>query len=313
MADNAYKRAMDHVKFDERFEDRAIALLKRESQKYRRNRRSVLFAFCAAAVAACAVFAVLLWRTPGSDRTAQYAAQTTEAVTAEAAGFSAAPTEDSRRVAVSSEYGGGEASYKTPDPGEVLVTEEVRRAAEDGTNEGKYFFVHIYVLAPEQYANNFSGYIYNGRTIAEWSELVDLSKGEYPYSEYNMDHGGSITEEQFQELEKQAKALDAAENYDAAREAYDTIITPMLDEARAEREKAEAGRLKNLGYDVFLADTWEYKGKGEKQPCEILAGVLSKEQITGFAADSECGYMIEWVHNGDGVVDWDEYKAEKGR
>lgn len=311
MTENAYKRALSNAMFDEKFEDKTIALLEKESLKNRRNRRIAAIACCGTAAAACAVLAILLWGTPNNgDRMTQYVAQATDTATISAQGPSAAPTLDSRIVAVSSKYGGGESSYKTPDPGEVLVTEEVRRALEDKANEGSYFFVHIYLFTPEQYANNFSEYVYNGRTIAEWRELVDLSNGEYPYSEYNMDHGGNITEEQFEELERQAKTLDAAENYADAEQAYDAAVIPMLDETRAEREKAEAGRLKSLGYDVFMADTWTYKGKGEKEYYQILAGVLTKAQITQFAADEQCGYAIEWVHNGDGVLDWGEYKAE---
>ncbi len=313
MTDNAYKRAMERLEFDKGFEERTLALLEDESLKRRRNRRAAAYACCGIA-AACAVLAFILWGAPDNkDRFAQ-AAQPSAAQTADAAAFeSPAPTEDVRIIVVSSQFGFEDSSYKAPDAGEVLITEGVRRALEDKANEGAYFFVHIYVFTPEQYANSFSGYVYNGRTIAEWRELVDLGKGEYPYSEYNMDHGRNITEEQFEDLERQAKKLDAEKNCAAAAEEYNDIIAPALDKARASRETAESLRLKNLGYDVFLTDTWTYKGKGDKQPYKILAGVLSKAQITGFAADSECGYSIDWVHNGDGVLDWKEYQAELGK
>lgn len=311
MTDNVYKRAMERLEFDKGFEERTLALLEKESRKRRRNRRTAAYA-CCCAVAACAVLAFILWGTPDNKYSIAQATQPPAALTADNVAESAAAMA-SRRVVVSSQYGAGESSYTAPKAGEVLITEGVRRAIEDEENEGAYFFVQIYVITPEQYASSFSEYVYNGRTIAEWSELASLGKGEYPYSEYNMDHGGNITKEQFKGLERQAKTLDAEKNLASAREAYDTTITPMLNEARKEREAAESVRLNNLGYDVFLADTWTYKGEGEKQPYKILAGVLSKAQITGFIADDTCGYMIEWVHNGDGVVEWDEYRTEAGK
>jgi hypothetical protein len=307
MTDNAYKRAMERLEFDKGFEERTLALLEEESRKRRRNRRTAAYA-CCCAVAACAVLAIILWGAPDNKARLAQVTQPSAALTAENVAESAVIA--SRRVVVSSQYGAGESSYTAPKAGEVLITEGVRRAIEDEKNEDAYFFVQIYVIVPEQYANSFSEYVYNGRTIAEWSELASLGKGEYPYPEYNMDHGGNITEEQFKELERQAKTLDAGKNLASARKAYDTAITPMLNEVRQEREAAESVRLKNLGYDVFLADTWTYKGEGEKQPYKILAGVLSKAQITGFIADDTCGYMIEWVHNGDGVFEWDEYRTE---
>ncbi len=303
MTDNAYKRAMERLEFDKAFEERTLALLEEESRKRRRNRRTAAYA-CCCAVAACAVLAIILWGAPDNKARLAQVTQPSAALIADNVAESAVVTA-SRRVVVSSQYGIGESSYTAPKAGEVLITEGVRKAIEDEKNEDAYFFVQIYVITPEQYANSFSEYVYNGRTIAEWSELASLCEGEYPYPEYNMDHGGNITEEQFKELERQAKKLDAGKNLASAREAYDTIITPMLNEARQERKAAESVRLKNLGYDVFLADTWTYKGEGEKQPYKILAGVLSKAQITRFIADDTCGYMIEWVHNGDGVVEWD--------
>lgn len=274
--------------------------------------KTVAFSGAAAAcIAAVILAAVLLSGNKGAGLNSPAAeapsvlnppAQTSSAV--------AMVTPDKRVVAVSSGYGGNLSSYITPGPGKVLITEEVRQALEDEKNKGAYFFVQIYIIPPEQYANTFKDYVFNGYTIAQWSEFVDLSKGEYPYSEYNGDHGGNITKEEFRELQRQAKTLNAQENFDAARAEYDKKIEPLLFKARREWEQNEAARLKTLGYDVFMMDTWTYKGAGEKENRRVLAGVLSEQQIAGFSAGSDCGYSIEWVHNGDGVLDWEEYKAE---
>lgn len=312
--DNPYKHAMEQLNFDKDFEHKTAALLAKIIKERRRVTAVKRIAYWGAA-AACvvlAIFSVFFFfgnGDPGANNPAAEAPSNLQpSAPNNTAAVIAAP--DERMVAVSSEYGAGLSDYMAPGPGEVLITEEVRRALEDEANKGAYFFVRIYVIPPQQYANEFARYIYNGRTIREWRELVDLSKGEYPYSEYNGDHGGNITEKKFGELQRRAKELNAQENYDAATAEYNAEIVPLIDQAREEWEQNEAGRLTGPGYDVFLMNTWTYKNAGEKESVRILAGVLSKEQLADFPAGSGCGYSIEWARNGDGVLDWEEYKAE---
>ncbi len=311
--DNPYKRAMGRLSFDKDFNDKTTALLVGISKKRRREAIVKRAVYCsAAAVCAAAVIlaAVFLSDNRSSDINSSVAVSSLE-LPPSAPNYTMAvmATPNEHIVAVSSKYGEGLSSYMAPSPGEVLITEGVRRALRDKKNTGAYYFVQVYVIPPEQYANEFSRFIYNGRTIKEWRELASLSKEEYPYSEYNGDHGGNITKEQFEETQRQAKELNAQENYDTAMVEYNAKVIPSLDKARREWEQNEADRLKALGYEVFLMDTWTYKGAGEKQYISILAGVLSKKQIVGFPAGSGCGYSIEWVHNGDGVLDWEEYRA----
>lgn len=80
----------------------------------------------------------------------------------------------------------------------------------------------------------------------------------------------------------------------------------MLAAAEMACMDSELERLRRLGCDVFLMDTWTYAGAAEKEHLQIFAGVLSVEQLSKFAADARCGYFIGWVRNGEGVVDWDE-------
>ncbi len=311
--DNPYKRAMGQLSFDKDFEDRTAALLEGISKKKRRAKVAKSIAYCVTAAACTALIVLAAWFFSGNGAAGMenpIAAVPTELHPSESPAEVVIATPDERVVAVSSEYGSELSSYKTPDPGEVLITGEVRRALEDRANDAAYFFVRIYVIPPEQYANEAGKYIYNGRTVKEWRELVDLSKGEYPYSEYNGDHGGDITKEQFEELQWQAKTQKAQQNLDAAMAEYNAEIVPLIDQAREVWKKTEADRLKALGYDVFLMDTWTYRNAGEKEDVKILAGVFSGQQITCFAASNDCGYTIEWVHNGDGVLDWEEYKTE---
>ncbi len=67
----------------------------------------------------------------------------------------------------------------------------------------------------------------------------------------------------------------------------------------------EIARLFQLGYDVFWHETWSYTGQlKEKRYANILAGLLTKDQLLRFPASSSCGYIIDWVYNGDGTVNW---------
>lgn len=206
---------------------------------------------------------------------------------------------------MSTEYGGdGPGSDISPGQGQVGIAEGVRRALEDERNAGAYLFVQIDIFPPERYMNAFDDYICNGRSIAEWRELIDLANGTYPYDEYNGDHGGNVTEAR-KAAQQAAQALDAQANYDAALAQYSAVIAPMLAEAKARREQNECERLQGLGYDVFFMDTWTYSGAAEKTPQRILAGLLSAQQLGHFAADAQCGYFIDWVYCGDGILNWD--------
>lgn len=211
-----------------------------------------------------------------------------------------------RLIVHSDEYADELASYKLPDPGAVIVSHEVSLALEDPKNADHYFFVHIYVIPAEQYEHCYDQYIYHDRTIAEWRVLVDLSNGTYPYSEYNGDHGGKITLEEWQKIQEEAKTLSAQENLEAATAKYNSTVRPMIEAARVACQKSEFSRLTELGYEVSLSQTWGYVNVSEKQYYAILTGLLSAKQIEDFSANSKFGYLIEWVRNGDGVVNWQD-------
>lgn len=311
-----YKNAMAQVQFDPQFEKHTLERI--AAQKKRRKKRLIV-CFAAAGCAAAAAITVIAVFAAGNPQykpqiaqasapasSAAYAAITTSAATP-------AATPDTRIVAVSSEYGGGELdSYISPKPGQAVIAVGIQRALDDAAGEGTYFFVQISILAPEQYANRFGDYIYNGRSIDEWRELIDLANGTYPYGEYKGDHGGNITREQWRAAQEEAKTLDAQANCDTAAAKYNEEIAPMLAKAKSEREQNECARLQSIGYDVFLSDTWAYTGAAEKECYGIFAGVLSAEQLTGFAADAQCGYFIDWVYCGNGVVDWNEALRPQG-
>lgn len=311
-----YKNAMAQVQFDKQFEKHTLERF--AAQKKRRNKRLIICtAGAACAVAAViTVIAVLAAGNPQSGKQIAKVPVTASPIpTAIAAATMPTPaaTPDTRVVAVSSEYGGGELdSYISPKPGQAIIAAGIQRALDDPANQGAYFFVQISVLSPEQYANRFGDCIYNGRSIGEWRELADLANGTYPYGEYNGDHGGNITEAQWQAAQTEAKTLDAQANCDAAVAKYNGEIAPMLDKAKSEREQNECARLQSIGYDVFLMDTWAYTEATEKKYYRILAGLLSAEQLTGFAADTQCGYFIDWVYCGNGVLDWEEALRPNG-
>ena len=211
-------------------------------------------------------------------------------------------------VVVSDAYPDSLVDIRRPEQGEVIISPTVQPALNDPNNTGKYFYVHLYIIPAEQYAHDAKNYIYNGRTIAEWHVLVDLSKGAYPYSEYNGDHGGKVTLEEWKQKQEEAKTLTAQENLDAATEQYNAAVRPMIKAAQAASEQSEWTRLAQLGYDVTLSQTWSYINASDKQFYTILTGLLSQKQIIEFPANSSFGCLIDWVHNGDGIVTWDAGK-----
>jgi hypothetical protein len=106
-------------------------------------------------------------------------------------------------------------------------------------------------------------------------------------------------------VQEEAKNINAQETRDAAIAEYEKNVKPMLGEAQNRWESAEIERLSQLGYDVFMYDSWTYADEGKKKPQQVLTAILTKEQLVHFDADANCGYLIDWVHNGDGIVNWE--------
>lgn len=79
-------------------------------------------------------------------------------------------TNESKRIVNSDDYPGNPlVDYVMPEPGEIIIMTEVFSALKDLKNADKYFFVNIYVIPAEQYTYLYDNYVYNGRTIDEWS------------------------------------------------------------------------------------------------------------------------------------------------
>jgi hypothetical protein len=301
---NRYKYALDHVEFDTLFEERTVTHLSQES----RRREHKLLAYCASIICAAAVTVVILLNLKAPELSENSVVLYSPASSASEVSSRTQSTSASTRIIVmSSDYGSSDLdSYLAPKPGQMVTAEGVKRSLKDIKNTGSYFFVHIDVIPPERYSNKTDNYIYNGHSIKEWRELSDLSKGEYPYGEYKGDHGGNVTKAEWEAAQKEAKTLDATKNCKDALEKYNKEVIPMLNTAKSSREKTELERLKKAGYDVFFMNTWEYKSDSEKKYTSILAGLLSSDQINDFSADTQCGYFIDWVYNGDGIIDWNE-------
>lgn len=199
---------------------------------------------------------------------------------------------------MSGDYAGALTSYSSDAVG-VIVTQEVQFALDDPGNEEKYFYVQIWAMPPKSVTEQFSmaHYVYCGRTIAEWSELMDLADDTYPYREYNRDHGGGVTEEEWKAAVAEAKTLNAKENYFAAEDAWAAESGVLRQKVVREWQQTEYERLKALGYDVYL--------KSDGGTCE-LTGLLCAEQLTNFDAPPEAFYVIEWVRDENGIVEWQE-------
>jgi hypothetical protein len=303
LSNNTYKTAMNQMKFSDGFEEIAASAMKKAAQRRQAKHYISKAVYAGISAAACVALSVLLIPAINAPKAELNPKVTQGASITQAADKNARPPQE-RRFVLSANYGGLSDSYKQPKAGKIIISNEVKSALNDSANKDAYFYVFINIVPPEQYKNALRDYEYNGRSIGEWEELTDLSDGTYPYSEYNGDHGGNITKEQWKQAQQEAKTLQAQTNYDAAGARYQAEVEPKLEKAKKDRENSELKRLKRLGYDVFMADTWEYYGAGSKKPYTVFAGLLTKSQLLEFDTDSECGYFIDWVRNGDGIVNW---------
>lgn len=298
MKDNPYRAAMKEIQFNGNFEQETLKRLESVVQKRASKSRVYRYVYTGIGITACAALAitVALYEHEGTDVQPQLPSIVQPVAT---------PDLDARTIVSAQDYPNGlSESMKGPDQGEVLLASGVQAALEDPQNEHAYFFVKIDVVVKEQYENRFEAYMYRGRSIAEWSELSALSEGTYPYCEYNGDHGGNVSEEQWREKQQEALACNAREQYEAAVAQYNQQVVPRLEKARTERYQSECERLQALGLDVFWTESWEYLNETEKTYFSVLTGILSSEQLCAFPADAQCGYVIDWVFDGDGVIEW---------
>ena len=75
-----------------------------------------------------------------------------------------------------------------------------------------------------------------------------------------------------------------------------------------EEQIEELKRMKDLGYDVFFYSIYEKDSSKDKEKMkeDVLAGLLTKEQIENFSVNPNFAYGIEWVRNTDGILEWSE-------
>jgi len=187
-------------------------------------------------------------------------------------------------------------SYPNAEPGQAVLTFGLEDAVVDQVYENSLYFVFIGISTPEERANSegYYGYIYNGKTIAQWEELLSLAQGNYSYTRYNEDHGGNITEEQWNQKKNEAITMNAAENSGAAFKEFSLKYNPITEQSIEDAEDSECARLQNLGYDVYI---YEYQTNydGEMRTYDVLAGTLTKDQILRFDTDAAFGYSISWA------------------
>lgn len=68
----------------------------------------------------------------------------------------------------------------------------------------------------------------------------------------------------------------------------------------------ELNRLTQLGYNVFIYSTKTHsKSTNFDSENDILCGLLSSEQILDFDTQEKYGYIIEWVRDENGIIDWE--------
>lgn len=194
-------------------------------------------------------------------------------------------------------------SYPNAEPGQAVLTFGLEDAVIDPVNKNSLYFVFIGIITPEETANSegYYGYIYNGKTIAQWEELLSLAQGNYSYTRYNEDHGGNITEEQWNQKKEEALTMNAAENSGAAFKEYSLKYNPITSQSIEDAEDSECARLKNLGYDVYIYE-YQINTNGEMRTYDVLAGTLTKDQILQFDTDATFAYSISWgIINGETI------------
>lgn len=209
-------------------------------------------------------------------------------------------------------------SLAAPTPGEVLIEYDVWQAVDDPTTDGKYFFVELHICSDIGAAalGAVDQYVYNNKTVADWRTLADLAGEAYPYAEYNGDHGGNVTEEEYNAAVTEAESLDARTNLEAAMQEYNAAYDAAysdLEKLHLEAIESECARLKSLGYDVKVYETWTYFGAGEKQYAPVLVGLFTKAQLKGLQTDDvnpDIGIALSWVRNGDGIATFDSAEWE---
>ncbi len=66
-----------------------------------------------------------------------------------------------------------------------------------------------------------------------------------------------------------------------------------------EERNTEYKRLYDNTYDLYTANVWTYKGKGEKNYQEEILLLMTEEEFNNFNINSKYGYVFGFVRNGD--------------
>lgn len=333
---NIYRDSMQKLEFRADFDQKTIDAMEKAARKSpvhsgdRCSKSHFKWQYAALPALACTAVAIVVVAYPILQEQLTVSESTVDVSSSIAASSSIGSSESSRSTNVGGEasvpqiavvdasaYSGeGLDSMAAPKAGEVRFDQEVFRAMEDPATDALYFFVEISPI-PDFNATepgSMEDYVYKGRTISEWQVLVDLANGTYLFDEYNGDHGGKITEEDYYAAITEAKSLDAAACLAVAGEGYKAKFDakyPDLEALRMDNIETECKRLKDAGFDVRLYETWTYFGKGEKEYFFVLAGLLNKSDLKALQdenANPQLAISVSWVRNGDGLERWDDSK-----
>lgn len=324
MSNNIYSDSIRKVAFSDAFDEKTISAMEAAARGAKKQpaRKRFKWQYAALSAAACVLLIMavtampMLQNTqPGTATNLQNAASVVENTPAKA---TASPAVAIQVVDAAKYASQSMDSMATPKPGDVFLEYDVWQAVNDPATDEEYFFVELYINGDvgASELGTSDRYVYNGKTIAEWRELAALANEVYPYYEYNGDHGGDVSKEEYDAAVAEAKSLDAITNLDAAEQEY----AAKYDAAYADREKLrleaienECARLKRLGYDARAYETWTYQGEGEKQNRIVLAGLFTKEQLKRLQtsdANPDIGILLSWMRNGDGIAKFDSAKWE---
>jgi hypothetical protein len=66
-----------------------------------------------------------------------------------------------------------------------------------------------------------------------------------------------------------------------------------------DKQAEEYQRLIAEGYELYMAESWTYQGKGEKKYYPVVVGCFTEDQLSSFKNNPQYGYFFYFATNGD--------------
>lgn len=168
--------------------------------------------------------------------------------------------------------------FNAPDTGIGLSAESDVSASANSSETGKYVPSKEIIQSYEEKEDNVThSNLYAAPKTGQWIMESDISMA-------LEEHGGEDV------LYYVFFTLSTGESDLGEYEIFDTGSPEMT---------AELERLSDLGYHVGYAETWTYRGEGEKVYYTYAAGYLTEDQLINFNSNEQYGYHFGFPTNGN--------------